>query len=95
MSYQALLRAEAHDRSVTERFLKEAAAVFPAGGTRLFGPMPAIMERLGGRSRMYLIVQAGSRNELHGQIDPWLPRLRELKSGRKVRWAIDLDPQEL
>ena len=95
VSYQALLRAEAHDRSVTERFLKEAAAVFPAGGTRLFGPMPAIMERLGGRSRMYLIVQAGSRNELHGQIDPWLPRLRELKSGRKVRWAIDLDPQEL
>lgn len=95
MSYQALLRAEAHDRSVTERFLKQAAGVFPTGGTRLFGPMPAIMERLGGRSRMYLILQAGSRNELHGQIDPWLPRLRELKSGRKVRWAIDLDPQEL
>jgi primosomal protein N' (replication factor Y) len=95
VSYQALLRAEAHDRFVAERFLKDAASVFPAGGTRVFGPMPAIMERLGGRSRMYLILQAANRNDLHGQIDPWLPRLRELKSGRKVRWAIDLDPQEL
>jgi primosomal protein N' (replication factor Y) len=94
-SYQALLRAEAHDRHLVERFLKDAAATFPAGGTRVFGPMPAIMERLGGRSRMYLILQAASRSELHGQIDPWLPQLRELKSGRKVRWAIDLDPQEL
>ena len=93
--YQALLRAEAHDRDSVERFLREAAALFPAGGTRLFGPMPAIMERLGGRSRMYLVLQAASRGELHGQIDPWLPRLRELKSGRKARWAIDLDPQEL
>jgi len=94
-SYQALLRAEAHDRSEVERFLKDAAGVFPAGNTQVFGPMPAIMERLGGRSRMYLILQAVSRNDLHGQIDPWLPRLRALKSGRKVRWAIDLDPQEL
>lgn len=93
--YQALLRAEAHDRDSVERFLREAAALFPPGETRLFGPMPAIMERLGGRSRMYLVLQASSRSELHGQIDPWLPCLRELKSGRKARWAIDLDPQEL
>jgi primosomal protein N' (replication factor Y) len=93
--YQALLRADAHDRGLVERFLKDAAGVFPAGGTRIFGPMPAIMERVGGRSRMYLVLQASSRGDLHGQIDPWLPRLRGLKSGRKVRWAIDLDPQEL
>jgi len=95
VSYQALLRAEAHDRLAAERFLKNAAGVFPAGRTRVFGPMPAIMERLGGRSRMYLILQAVDRGDLHGQIDRWLPRLRELKSGRKVRWALDLDPQEL
>jgi primosomal protein N' (replication factor Y) len=95
VGYQALLRAEAHDRADVERFLKQAAGVFPSGETRLFGPMPAIMERLGGRSRMYLILQADSRSALHGQIDPWLPKLREMASGRKVRWAIDVDPQEL
>jgi primosomal protein N' (replication factor Y) len=57
--------------------------------------MPAIMERVGGRSRMYLMLQAGRRSELHGQIDPWLQRLRALKSARRVRWSIDMDPQEL
>jgi primosomal protein N' (replication factor Y) len=57
--------------------------------------MPAIMERVGGRSRMYLVIQGASRNALHRQVDHWLPELRKLRSGRKVRWAIDVDPQEL
>jgi primosomal protein N' (replication factor Y) len=93
--YQALLRAEAHDRSLAERFLLDAAAVFPPGETRIYGPMPAIMERVGGRSRMYLVVQGSSRSALHRQVDQWLPGLRKLLSARKVRWAIDIDPQEL
>jgi primosomal protein N' (replication factor Y) len=93
--YQALLRAEAHERKLAEGFLEDAAALFPVGEARVFGPMPAIMERLGGRSRMYLVLQAASRGALHGQVDPWLPQLRALKSARKVRWAIDIDPQEL
>jgi primosomal protein N' (replication factor Y) len=94
-SYQALLRGAAHDRTDVEQFLQQAAASFPPGPTRLFGPMPAIMERVGGRSRMYLMLQAARRSELHGQIDPWLQRLRALKSARRVRWSIDMDPQEL
>ena len=93
--YQALLRAEAHDRVVVEHFLRDAASVFPAGDTRLSGPMPALMERLGGRSRMYLVLQAAQRADLHRQVDAWLPRVRELRAARKVRWAIDVDPQEL
>jgi len=93
--YQALLRAEAHDRSVAESFLEQAAQLFPRGQTRAYGPMPAIMERVGGRSRMYLVIQGASRSALHRQVDRWLPDLRKLPSGRKVRWAIDIDPQEL
>ena len=93
--YQALLRAEAHDRSVAEFFLEEAAQIFPQGETRVFGPMPAIMERIGGRFRMYLVIQGTRRGALHRQVDQWLPGLRKLPSGRKVRWAIDIDPQEL
>jgi primosomal protein N' (replication factor Y) len=91
--YQALLRADAHDRNSARQFLEDAAAVFPPGQARLFGPLPAIMERVGGRSRMYLMLQAAERSALHAQIDAWLPVLRELKSRRKVRWSIDIDPQ--
>ena len=93
--YQAMLRAEAHDRSLVEQFLDHAAAAFPSGEATVYGPMPAIMERVSGRSRMYLVLQCSSRSALHRQVDPWLPRLRKLASARKVRWAIDIDPQEL
>ena len=93
--YQALLRAEAHDRSLAEHFLDDAARAFPPGETRVYGPMPAIMERISGRSRMYLVVQGTGRSALHQQVDGWLPGLRKLPSARKVRWAIDIDPQEL
>jgi primosomal protein N' (replication factor Y) len=95
VGFQALLRAEAHERSVAESFLDDAARIFPPGETRVYGPMPAIMERISGRSRMYLVVQGASRSALHRQVDHWLPGLRKLSSARKVRWAIDIDPQEL
>jgi len=93
--YQALLRAEAHERSDVEKFLCEAIKLFPQGEALAHGPMPAIMERMGGRSRMYLILLSPSRTSLHRQIDQWLLSLRQLPSSRKTRWAIDIDPQEL
>ena len=94
-SYQALLRAEAHGRPEVERFLREASAAFPKGKAHVFGPMPAIKERVGGRHRMYLMIQSTGRGELHRQLDAWMPGLRALPSARKVRWVLDIDPQEL
>ena len=95
IGHQALLRAEAHSRPLVEQFLVDADACFRRGCAQVFGPVPAIMERMGGRYRMYLALQADSRSELHRRIDAWLPQLRKLKSSRKVRWAVDIDPQEL
>jgi primosomal protein N' (replication factor Y) len=95
VGFQALLRAEANDRRLAEHFLTEAAQQFPPGESRAYGPVPAIMERVGGRSRMYLVIQSPVRSALHRQLDQWLPGLRKLPSGRKVRWTVDVDPQEL
>jgi primosomal protein N' (replication factor Y) len=94
-TYQALLRAEAHDRNLVRHFLQQAVECFPAGDALAHGPMPALMERIGGRSRMYLVVLSAKRSGLHHQIDTWLDSLRALPSGRKVRWAMDIDPTEL
>ena len=93
--FQALLRADAHERDHVRQFLNEAAGCFPAGQARLFGPLPAIMERVGGRTRMYLVLQSAERSGLHAQLDAWLPGVRALPSARRVRWSIDVDPQEL
>ncbi len=95
LTFQALLRAEALVRKDVEQFLSTAALGFPEGETRVFGPMPAIKEKVAGRYRMYLLLQSATRACLHRQIDLWLPLLQALPQGRKVRWAIDVDPQEL
>ena len=84
--------------TVTAILLKVVASalkVFPQGEAKANGPIPAIMERMGGRSRMYLMLLSSSRASLHRQIDQWQPLLRDLPSARKTRWAIDIDPQEL
>jgi primosomal protein N' (replication factor Y) len=94
-TFQVLLRAEAHDRDHVRHFLQQALDGLPPGDATAHGPMPALMERVGGRSRMYLVVLCAKRSALHQQIDVWLEMLRSLPSGRKVRWAMDIDPSEL
>jgi len=94
-TFQTLLRAEAHDRDQVRRFLQQALDCFPPGEAIARGPMPALMERVGGRSRMYLVISCAKRAAMHQQVDAWLDSLRGLASGRKVRWAVDVDPSEL
>jgi len=93
--YQALLRADSTKRIEASQFLDAALQRFPSGKTRIFGPLPAIMERVGGRYRMYLVLQSDERAALHRQIEAWLPLIRDLPQARKVRWSVDVDPQEL
>lgn len=94
-SHMALLRADAHRKPDVADFLSAAMKRFPAGEATVLGPLPAMMERRGGRIRMYLAVTASERAALHRQLDAWLPAIRELPAARKVRWAMDVDPQEL
>jgi primosomal protein N' (replication factor Y) len=94
-SHMALLRADAHVKPEVASFLEAASKCFPRGDAQVLGPLPAMMERRGGRIRMYLAVNGTDRAALHRQLDAWLPQIRELPMARKVRWAMDVDPQEL
>ncbi len=94
-THMALLRAEAHRKPDVADFLAAASQCFPKGKATVLGPLPAMMERRGGRIRMYLAVNAAERTVLHRQLDAWLPAIRDLPTARKVRWAMDVDPQEL
>ncbi len=93
-SYQALLRSDAHLKDDVRRFLDQAKQCFPAGEAVVYGPFPAMMERRSGRTRWYLLVQANRRSGLHRQLDEWVAKLPGLPSVRKVRWSIDVDPQD-
>ncbi len=94
----ALLRAEAPQRDRAMCFLEEARArVLHLGDNRVqaLGPVPAPMERRAGRFRAQLLLQSDDRGPLHGLLLPWLEELETLKSGRRVRWSLDVDPQEM
>ncbi len=96
-SHLALLRAEAPDAEAARAFLGAAAGVAgprPAA-VELWGPVPAPMERRAGRYRFQLLVQAASREALHPFLDGWLPEVGALREGRRVRWSLDVDPQDM
>jgi len=94
----ALVRAEGRNTRAPEAFLQEARSLgLREGhpGAALLGPVPAPMERRADRYRWHLLVQARERNRLQTFLRAWLPQLAALKSSRRVRWSVDVDPQEL
>jgi primosomal protein N' (replication factor Y) len=95
-AHQALLRAEASRRDAVDTFLANAAEATVAlgGDVEVFDPVPPPIERVAGRERGHLLVQARSRGELQRFLDGWHPRLAEGKS-RSVRWSLDVDPLDL
>ncbi len=97
-SHLALLRAEAVDAQAPYRFLEEAqalAAQLNNEGIEVYGPFPAPMERRAGRNRAQVLLQSPARKPLQLLLSAWLLQLETLKSGRRVRWSIDVDPLEM
>jgi len=91
--HQALLRAEATRSSTVMNFLADAAKVASRVDheVTVYDPVPAHMPRLAGRERGQLLVQGASRKKLQAFLNDWYPKLAE-KAGKKVRWALDVDP---
>jgi primosomal protein N' (replication factor Y) len=79
-----------------QAFLQEAHRLFePREGVQANGPMPAPMPRRAGKARGQLLLEAQRRGPLHAALRDWLPALRALKSARRVRWSLDVDPIDL
>jgi len=67
----------------------------PGRGVRLLGPAPAAMAKRAGRYHAQLLLESADRASLHRFLDAWLPALESLQSGRRVRWALDVDPIDI
>ena len=92
----ALLRAEAHDMQSPQAFLEQAAATINVDEhIACWGPVPAPMQRRAGRYRAHLLLHATRRARLHPALDHWQRVLADLPGARRVRWSIDVDPQDL
>ena len=94
----ALVRAEALQREEPQSFLRDAEACArarPHPGVSVLGPVPSPMERRAGRYRAQLLVDACSRAVMQRFLPGWIADLEALPSARKVRWSVDVDPQEM
>jgi primosomal protein N' (replication factor Y) len=90
----ALFRAESQQAGDGFNFLADVAALLNHPHVSVLGPIPAIMEKRQGRYRMQLMLQANSRSTLNQAISIKINEIENLSSARKVRWSIDIDPQD-
>ncbi|HUQ28840.1 MAG TPA: primosomal protein N' [Usitatibacter sp.] len=100
-SHLVLLRAESKKPGEATEFLRGAGRVarrlardVRGGEVEVFDPVPAMLERKAGFERAQLLVRSTSRAALHA----FLPRWREAlarRQERRVRWALDVDPQDV
>ena len=97
-SFVALVRAEATDPNAPRAFLLEVASLLEGSSPEdlmILGPAPAPMERLGGRYRAQLLVQANRRSILNESLSRLTAGVAALPGIRKTRWSIDVDPVDL
>ena len=94
----ALLRADAAAAETSLRFLA-AARRLAEGACRpaveAMGPVPAPMERRGGRHRAQLLLRSASRANLQAFLGPWMEGLDRIGGRRGLRWSLDVDPIDL
>ncbi|KXF82759.1 primosomal protein N' [Enterovibrio coralii] len=99
-SFFALIRAEGHQSEMVEQFLYQARTVLDASPIEndecaVMGPAPAPLHRRSGRYRWQLIFQAPNRRILQQRLSIALPAIRQLPLSKKVRWSLDIEPQDM
>ncbi|MEA1990235.1 MAG: primosomal protein N' [Pseudomonadota bacterium] len=105
--YQILIRAEATSPQDGMAFLDSLKAGLEnywrqwvdaklvEGNIDFWGPVSAPMLRRQGRYRYQLMLQSKNRADLHRLLTEMQPHIYTSPLTRKVRWSIDVDPQEM
>ncbi len=105
--YQILIRAEATQPQDGMAFLNSLKAGLESywqqwqeaklveGRIDFWGPVSAPMLRRQGRYRYQLMLQSQNRADLHRLLTEMQPHIYSSPLTRKVRWSIDVDPQEM
>jgi len=96
----AVIRAESDRANEAETFLRTARNIaerinHPSPLVSYLGPLPAMLEKRAGRYRFVLQIDASKRSILQILLDALIVELNLHKDARRVRWSIDVDPQEM
>jgi primosomal protein N' (replication factor Y) (superfamily II helicase) len=98
-SHLAMIRAESIQQTLAYQFLMKAKQflerISPATPEqRYLGPLPAVLERRKGFHRFVLSIYSNNRNQRGADLQALCRELESDPAGRKIRWSIDVDPQD-
>jgi primosomal protein N' (replication factor Y) len=91
----AIVRAEGHNINQVVDFLTDLVPVQNISGIQLLGPIPAPLERVAGKYRFQLHIQAQERSHLHQYLAQMVDYISTSKLAQKVRWSLDVDPIDM
>ncbi len=97
-SFQALLRVQAANPLAPKQFLQELVEKLQqenSPAVLVLGPVIAPMAKKAGQFRYQLLLQSKQRKALHALLDEMVVHIETLKSAKKIRWSLDVDPVSL
>jgi len=97
-THATLLRAESNNVQNNIHFLMETKHKLQQlniNSLEILGPAPSPMERKAGKYRSQLLIIGKNRKQLHFALNQILAFIEDCKSARKVRWNLDVDPQDM
>lgn len=104
-SYHALLRSQAPKSEANKEFLlaakdillhtKQTDPQLQHAELAVYGPVNPAMERKAGVHRNNLVLQSSERVVLHRLLRLCFHTIEAIDGARRVRWHLELDPQEL
>jgi len=98
-SYQILIRVESVNPQHGLDFLDQVKQLLTleavSAPCEVWGPVSAPMERRQGRFRYQLLLQSHSRNSLQAWLSAVELGIYQLPNQSRVRWSVDVDPQDL
>ncbi|MFA0439425.1 primosomal protein N' [Vibrio sp. 10N.286.49.C2] len=99
-SFLTLIRSEANNPADVETFLRQVRYSIEAhplfdNSCLILGPTPAPIAKRAGKARWQLILQVPSRSVMQRIISSAKPVIAQLPLAKKVRWSMDIEPQDL
>lgn len=96
----ALIRAESAQAELAVEFLHRARGIaeqyiLATPQLHYLGPLPAMMEKRGNRFRYQLQFNSAQRKLLQQLLTDVALQLEQEPLAKRVRWSIDVDPQEM
>ncbi|MDN3653749.1 primosomal protein N' [Thalassotalea ponticola] len=93
-TFQALFRAQANKPQLPQSLLRDVAQ-HAGSECMVSGPIPPPMEKKAGKYRYHLLLQSAQRKTLHQAVQQIIEQIEQHPNKNKVRWSVDIDPQEL